>query len=829
MSSFEDRQSKLLYSDDEEDQRQHSFNENTMPDNSTYYMRLGVSKDATQHEIRRAFLKLSQHYHTDMYMMHSEAVKNAMNTRFLELQEAYSVLSDIKKRAAYDAVGTKGPDRLALVPESWASRNDVILYLRSLDREAELINTAKMLSATSNITINYSIAHLFWYLPSILPIRSSSYSTLPPPPPSDAVLMSNDASGDSKATTLHAQVPSSDTFAAAEVQKSTFASPPSFSPSKRISEDDSSEAKEISSTSEPIHAQMTAMEVEIDGEPQIVLIPSRELQNRLRGKLQSSTTDTAAMAPRSGDATRRLALQNISPMEALLLATFPRSMLFQHSFEHAVSPTLNFVFRTQGTAHGKVASLSVGASSVYKRSPVTTYTADLVTRMKGPKVLLRQERVLSPLWSLRSKLTLLDGVGLLQKLQLSLTRKLSSITELENTITWCLSENGFLRTSLFRVWEGTSQYLSMHVGLNTLSFAASMSSEVTFGGDAHAPGYPSAKGCVKYYVSSTVFSGETQMGFEVWYYHRLLKHYGLSFVTKIPYAPSPFAVSSFFVYNSQHMMTNQLSLLYKRGKHRISIPIVIMISPTISHSIMWFSVPLCLYRLGKLLYRPYFNAKTAKKLGQLRREHIAEIDLARERAIMEQQALAWKAMEISSLECNCDGLVIINAQYGILKPDYSASTCSARTGTSYVSRCLSLVEGIHEGIFRRGVLRVLSSLPFSRTPRPNSPVSPGAKGETATEASKAEAFQLDGTDPVGDDNIPRSLDVTIALQTLVRDSALLLPEGPKGTLVGFCDPDPYALEPKQLKIVYRFHGKKHLVVLDDSDPVELPQREHLCL
>jgi molecular chaperone DnaJ len=62
-----------------------------------YYDILGVTKSATEDEIKKAFRKLAQKHHPDK--------KGGDEAKFKELSEAYSVLSDKKKRAEYDAYG----------------------------------------------------------------------------------------------------------------------------------------------------------------------------------------------------------------------------------------------------------------------------------------------------------------------------------------------------------------------------------------------------------------------------------------------------------------------------------------------------------------------------------------------------------------------------------------------------------------------------------------------------------------------------------------------------------------------------------------------------
>ncbi len=78
-----------------------------------YYATLGVPRDASQDDIKKAYRKLARKYHPDV------SKEKDAEERFKEINEAHQTLSEPEKRAAYDQLGQYRPGEDVRPPPGW--------------------------------------------------------------------------------------------------------------------------------------------------------------------------------------------------------------------------------------------------------------------------------------------------------------------------------------------------------------------------------------------------------------------------------------------------------------------------------------------------------------------------------------------------------------------------------------------------------------------------------------------------------------------------------------------------------------------------------------
>lgn len=92
-----------------------------------YYNILGVDRNASDDDIKKAFRKLSMKWHPDRHANDSEKDKKEAEEKFKEIAEAYGILSDKEKRDKYDRFGdADAPDMSGFGNFGGMSTDDII-------------------------------------------------------------------------------------------------------------------------------------------------------------------------------------------------------------------------------------------------------------------------------------------------------------------------------------------------------------------------------------------------------------------------------------------------------------------------------------------------------------------------------------------------------------------------------------------------------------------------------------------------------------------------------------------------------------------------------
>jgi len=120
--------------------------------NADFYSELGVARDASQADIKKAYRKLAAKLHPDK---NPNDKKN--ETRFKAVNRAYQALSDPQKRKLYDEFGDEGlregfdPDAVRAYRNA-AGGGGRVRYRRNGGAPGGIVSSAHRMSAVSGIT-----------------------------------------------------------------------------------------------------------------------------------------------------------------------------------------------------------------------------------------------------------------------------------------------------------------------------------------------------------------------------------------------------------------------------------------------------------------------------------------------------------------------------------------------------------------------------------------------------------------------------------------------------------------------------------------------------
>jgi len=125
-----------------------------MPTNRDYYEILGVPRNASDEEIKKAFRRLAFKYHPD----HNR--ESGAEEKFKEINEAYEVLSDAKKRASYDRYGNVATaDRFGFEDLSFGGLGDIFdAFFGATTARAQRRSPQKGADLRANLTLSFEEA-----------------------------------------------------------------------------------------------------------------------------------------------------------------------------------------------------------------------------------------------------------------------------------------------------------------------------------------------------------------------------------------------------------------------------------------------------------------------------------------------------------------------------------------------------------------------------------------------------------------------------------------------------------------------------------------------
>lgn len=135
-----------------------------------HYATLGVRRAASQTEIKKAYRALAARYHPDKHR--GNELEDLAREKLTELNEAYAVLSDPNKRAAYDASPGGGIPRSQPAGPGPAPQADPAAIIRSLVRLIMMLSivffTFRFIRSPRAIAVIAAAILIAWFGPRLL-------------------------------------------------------------------------------------------------------------------------------------------------------------------------------------------------------------------------------------------------------------------------------------------------------------------------------------------------------------------------------------------------------------------------------------------------------------------------------------------------------------------------------------------------------------------------------------------------------------------------------------------------------------------------------------
>ncbi|KAK6931001.1 DnaJ domain [Dillenia turbinata] len=137
---------------------------------SSYYSILGLGSDCSASDIRRAYRKLAMQWHPDKWTK-TPTLLNEAKRKFQQIQEAYSVLSDHRKRAMYDA-GLYDPNEED--DEGFSDFMDEMLSLMAdVRREDKIYSLEELQAMFTEMAMDFQSSQ-WYYEPPVFDCAASS-------------------------------------------------------------------------------------------------------------------------------------------------------------------------------------------------------------------------------------------------------------------------------------------------------------------------------------------------------------------------------------------------------------------------------------------------------------------------------------------------------------------------------------------------------------------------------------------------------------------------------------------------------------------------------